>query len=59
MMDYAGRFGLEFNPFIKNSKEILVETGEYKEVSFRLNYLVKTKGFGVLTGSAGQGKTTS
>jgi type II secretory pathway predicted ATPase ExeA len=59
MMDYAGKFGLEFNPFVKNSKEILVETAEYKEVSFRLNYLVKTKGFGVLTGSAGQGKTTS
>ena len=26
---------------------------------FRLDYLVKTKGFGILTGSAGRGKTTS
>lgn len=58
-MDYTARYGLEFNPFLKNAKEILVETQEYKEVQFRLNYLLSTKGFGVLTGSAGKGKTTS
>lgn len=58
-MDYFTRYGLEFNPFIKNSKEILVATSEYKETLFRLDYLVKTKGFGILTGSAGRGKTTS
>jgi type II secretory pathway predicted ATPase ExeA len=57
-MDYCAKFGLEFNPFLKNSKEILVETNECKEVNFRLNYLLKTKGFGILTGSAGYGKTT-
>ena len=57
-MDYYVRYGLEFNPFIKNSKEILVDTSEYKEISFRLDYLSKTKGFGILTGSAGRGKTT-
>ena len=40
------RFGLEFNPFLKNSKEILVETTQYREALFRLSYLAKTKGFG-------------
>ena len=29
-MDYTERYGLEFNPFLKNSKEVLVETQEYK-----------------------------
>lgn len=57
-MDYTTRYGLEFNPFLKNSKEILVETSEQKEVLFRLDYLAKTKGFGLLTGGAGRGKTT-
>lgn len=58
-MDYISRYGLEFNPFIKNSKEVLVETQEYREALFRLNYLLSTKGFGLLTGSAGRGKTTA
>ena len=58
-MDYFTRYGLEFNPFIKNSKEIPVNTSEYKETLFRLDYLAKTKGFGILTGSAGRGKTTA
>ena len=58
-MDYTARYGLEFNPFLKNSKEVLAETQEYKEVLFRLNYLLTTKGFGLLTGSAGRGKTTA
>ena len=58
-MDYTARFGLEFNPFLKNSKEILVETQEFLELRFRLDYLLSTKGFGLLTGSPGQGKTTA
>src|SRR5574344_297671 len=58
MMDYTARYGLEFNPFLKNSKEILVVTNECKEASYRLDYLAKTKGFGLLTGGAGRGKTT-
>ncbi len=41
-MDYFTRYGLEFNPFIKNSKEIPVNTSEYKETLFRLDYLAKT-----------------
>lgn len=58
-MNYTGRYGLEFNPFIKNSKEILVETSDYKEVVYRLNYLLNVKGFGLLTGQPGLGKTTA
>jgi type II secretory pathway predicted ATPase ExeA len=58
-MNYIARYGLEFNPFLKNSKEVLVETKEHKETNFRLDYLAKTKGFGILTGSAGRGKTTA
>ena len=57
-MEYYTRFGLEFNPFLKNSKEILVENEEYNETIYRLNYLLSTKGFGILTGSPGKGKTT-
>ena len=55
----CARFGLEFNPFLKNSKEILVETAQYREALFRLSYLARTKGFGLLTGGPGRGKTTA
>lgn len=59
MMDYTTRFGLEFNPFLKNSREIPVQTQETKEVRFRLQYLAATKGFGLLVGNPGLGKTTA
>ena len=58
-MEYFMRFGMEANPFLKNAKEILFENPEFKEVQMRLNYLLTTKGFGVLTGGSGKGKTTS
>lgn len=58
-INYTSRYGLEFNPFIKNTKDILVETDEYKEIVFRLNYLLQIKGFGLITGNPGLGKTTS
>jgi len=57
-MELTTRYGLEFNPFLKNSKEILFESNEYSEAKFRLDYLAKTKGFGLLTGAPGRGKTT-
>lgn len=57
-MNYTSRFNLEFNPFIKNTKEILVETTAYKETKVRLDYLLQTKGIGLLTGDPGCGKTT-
>lgn len=57
-MDYSSRFGLEFNPFIKNSGDVFVETKEFKESIYRLDILLHTRGFGLLTGSPGKGKTT-
>ena len=57
-MELTARYGLEFNPFLKNSKEILFVGSEYKEALFRLDYLARTKGFGLLTGAPGRGKTT-
>ena len=38
-MELTARYGLEFNPFLKNSKEILFEGAEYTEAKFRLDYL--------------------
>ena len=58
-MDYTARYGLEFNPFLKNSKEVFVDTQEQQETLYRLDYLASTKGFGLLTGAAGRGKTTA
>lgn len=57
-MNYIMKYGLEFNPFIKNSKETLFESSDYKEATFRLNYIKEIKGFGVITGEPGKGKTT-
>ncbi len=59
MIDYAARYGLEFNPFIKNTKDILVDTKEHSEVIVRLGTLEQIRGFGILTGEPGSGKTTS
>lgn len=58
-IDYTARYGLEFNPFLKNSREILVKTKEHGEALTRLDYLAKVKGFGILTGAPGRGKTTA
>lgn len=58
-MDYTARYGMDFNPFLKNSKEILSKTKGYREARFRLDYLLQTKGFGLLTGASGMGKTTA
>lgn len=59
-MDYTSRYGLEFNPFIKNVKnEVLINTSEYQEVEYRLNNLLNIKGFGLITGGSGRGKTTA
>lgn len=58
MIDNVSCFGLEFNPFLKNSKEVIIETEDFKEAQTRLDYLSSTKGFGLLTGPPGTGKTT-
>lgn len=56
--EYLVNLGMEFNPFLKNSRDIIVPNAEYNEAMLRLDYLAKTKGFGLLTGAAGRGKTT-
>lgn len=58
-MELTARYGMEFNPFLKNSKEILFKSQEFNEALFRLDYLAKTKGFGIITGAPGRGKTTT
>lgn len=58
-MEHTARYGLEFDPFLKNSKEILYSSAEFREAQCRLDYLARTRGFGVLTGAPGRGKTTA
>ena len=58
MMEYFSKFGLEYDPFLKNSKDKFVRTPEAREVLCRLEYLQNVKGFGLLTGEPGLGKTT-
>lgn len=58
-MEINTRFGMDFNPFIKNSKDVFVESRDFKETIARLNYLKDIKGFGIITGSPGTGKTTA
>lgn len=58
MFEYASYFGLEFDPFLKNSKSFFVHTADAKEACHRLSILTDTKGFGLLTGSPGTGKTS-
>ena len=59
MQDYISRYGMDFNPFIKNAHDIIMETVDYKELKLRLDYLMNNKGFGVITGGPGRGKTTA
>lgn len=56
--NYYAKLGLEYDPFLKNSKDVFVDTPESREVMSRLEYLQKIKGFGLLTGEPGVGKTT-
>ena len=57
-MEYFSKFALEYDPFLKNSKDTFIKTSESAEVLCRLEYLQNTKGFGLLTGEPGLGKTT-
>ena len=47
-MEPITRFGLEFNPFLKNAKDIPINTQESREAAFRLDYLAKNKGLASL-----------
>ena len=50
---------MDFNPFIKGVRDVLMETSDYKELAARLDYLLANKGFVIITGGPGRGKTTS
>ena len=58
-MVYYVRFGLDFNPFIKNSKDIIIQTNDLQQINNRMDFLINNKGFGVITGDPGRGKTTA
>ncbi|MDR0300251.1 MAG: AAA family ATPase [Streptococcaceae bacterium] len=58
-MAYHMRFSLEYNPFLKNSKDIIIETKDYKQIQQRLKFLSDNNGFGIITGEPGRGKTTA
>ena len=58
-MNYTSRYGLEYNPFLKGSHNPTIVTSQYREVQSRMNYLLQTRGFGLITGQPGTGKTTA
>lgn len=55
-MDCLMYYGMTHNPFDKEAKEV-IETIDYNEMCYRLNYLKDLLGIGVLTGRPGTGKT--
>ena len=57
-VNYFSRFGLEYDPFVKNSKDVFIDNTETREVLKRLDYLKESNGFGLLTGDPGLGKTS-
>lgn len=59
MENYLAKFGLEYNPFNKNSKQFLIDLTDYSQLLFRLKHLQSTLGIGIVTGEPGLGKTTA
>lgn len=58
-MNYLAKFGLKYNPFIKNTNDTKVDLEEYKQLTYRLDKLKESKGLGIITGGAGVGKTST
>lgn len=59
-MNHLLKYGLEYNPFIKNNNnDIRIELENHNQIMFRLRHLEETKGIGLITGDPGLGKTTS
>lgn len=56
---YYLKYGFDYNPFIKNSNKIFVETTEVKELYTRLDFLLESRGIGLIVGEPGLGKTSS
>lgn len=57
--NYSKRFEFEYNPFQKETDKFFIETQNYKELVMNLNYVIKTKGIGVVVGDPGTGKTSA
>lgn len=53
------KFGLEYNPFIKNNNDTKIELSNSEQLLFRLKHLEEIKGIGLITGEPGLGKTTT
>ncbi len=56
-MTYLQHFGLKHDPLGKTSTEHL-DNEQYRLLKPRLDWLLQTKGIGLITGAAGVGKTT-
>ncbi len=53
-------YGLERTPFSRDiATDKLFGASQHQEALARLNYLVRTRGFGMLTGAVGAGKSTT
>ena len=57
--NYYKRYQLIFNPFTKNLNEYFFESKNYKELIYNLDYVIQTRGIGLITGNPGCGKTTA
>jgi MSHA biogenesis protein MshM len=55
---YLQHFGLKYDPLGKSAKE-LIDTPQHQQLKQQLNWLLDTRGIGVVTGDAGIGKTTA
>ncbi|KKM12412.1 ATPase AAA [Clostridiales bacterium PH28_bin88] len=59
-MTFKAFYGMTFNPFDKSIQvEHIYESGDYKQFSSRMEYFKTAKGFALLYGEPGSGKTTS
>jgi len=57
-MSYLQHFGLKHDPLGKNIRSV-VHSQQQSQLIQQLNWLLQTKGVGVITGEAGTGKTTA
>jgi len=55
---YLQHFGLKYDPLGKTIRQT-IEQPQYLLLEQKLNWLLQTKGIGLITGEAGTGKTTS
>jgi general secretion pathway protein A len=57
---YRAWFGMSADPFSRDiPPDKLFVSSQFEELATRLDYLIKQKGIGLLTGEAGSGKTTA